>query len=326
MVNNIRMNKQVFDRITSDLELSEFDNIGNYISSTEKGVLLNVYREFVTTINQVAHFIFTGIWINQTLVGKLINEYRFDVEISEEEEKKLKEAFDRVTGQGTYDDLFEHAMKGTWADTVHKNFSFLANFFRDPLTVGAVLPSSENLAKKVVKHISPSQNGEERRYFLEVGPGTGEFTYEIVKKMGSSDKLDLVEFDEQFCKILRQRFGHLKNVKIHHISITDWNPDGYKYDAIVSGLPLNSFSNDMVNEIYNKFRDVAKEDANLSYFEYPLLPRIKRIFLDPVEKNDLDNVLETKNSFYQKHKNGSSTVWLNAPPAKAKHCKISKQD
>ncbi len=321
----IPASEKIFHRLASDLKLNKFKKIGNFFISTKEKNISKISAYILAIVNRIAHFIFTGIWINKTQVGKLINEYRFSIIFSDIEESKIRKAFETLSGPGTYESLFRDAMKETWMDKLSNGLSFIANFIQHPLTVGAILPSSKHLAARISKHIKTAQTSKIGCNFLEIGPGTGEFTYDIVKKLRPQDTLDLVEYDKRFCKILRQRFGHLKNVHIRHISITDWKPDGYKYDGVVSGLPLNAFSSEMVNKIYEKFLEVTKEGAHLSYFEYPFLANIKKAFLSKKEKSDLNGVLNIKDEFYKKFKGTSEIEWLNIPPAIAKHCKISKE-
>lgn len=309
-------------QLMDDLRLSSFEEIGDFFPSSNDKGLSKIPGWIVNTVNRIAHLIFTGVWINKSMVGKLINEYRVTKVFSGAEEDEIKKVFDEICGEKSYESLFKSAMKGTWMDKLHNNFSFFTNFIKNPLTVGAVLPSSRALASKVSKHVTSTENTSEGRNILEIGPGTGEFTYEIVKNLNPKDRLDLVEYDEQFCKVLQQRFGHLKNVNIKQISIIDLKIDDYKYDAIISGLPLNAFSSEFVDEVCEKFEELSNEGAHLSYFEYPLLANIKKLFMSKNKKRDLETVLQTKNDFYQKYKESSEIVWLNVPPARAKHCII----
>jgi phospholipid N-methyltransferase len=276
-------------------------------------------------VNRIAHLIFKGQWINEAELGKKINEYRFTYNFSQMEEGILRDNFNQLIGEGEYENFFDSAMEETWYDTIRNGLSFLGNFIQAPLTVGAVLPSSHFLAQRVSKFITPSQEGT-GKHFLEAGPGTGEFTLQIVKQLGPNDQLDLVEYDEKFCNILRQRFGHLKNVHVQHASILDWKPVDYKYDAVVSGLPLNNFPSTMVGKIYDKFLEVIKEEGHLSYFEYPFFPDLRNFFVPKEDRKDLEQSYKIKQDFYQQYTVGSEIECLNVPPARVKHCQVKKQD
>jgi phospholipid N-methyltransferase len=142
-----------------------------------------------------------------------------------------------------------------------------------------VVPSSEDLSlsiTKLLKEYTEKRAREEVENrplkILEVGPGTGSFTEFIVQYMAKDDVLDLVECDESHCNTLRQKFKndasvHCENVRVYHMSILDWNPE-YEYDFIVSGLPFNVFSTDMVAQILSNYSKWIKDGGVISYFEY----------------------------------------------------------
>src|SRR5205807_4789590 len=69
-------------------------------------------------------------------------------------------------------------------------------------TTGAVLPSSRFLARALVKQLR-GPRGPAR--ILEVGPGTGSVTVEIARRMLSGDRLDAVEINGHFARLLEQR-------------------------------------------------------------------------------------------------------------------------
>lgn len=59
-----------------------------------------------------------------------------------------------------------------------KLVKFLIEYFKSPRTIGAVAPSSEKLAEKMVGDID-FKNSE---VIIEYGPGTGVFTDKLVKR------------------------------------------------------------------------------------------------------------------------------------------------
>lgn len=210
--------------------------------------------------------------------------------------------------------------------SIKNKLAFLRRCIRAPRTIGSIFPSSPWLAKGITKSISSPSENDPPRYYLEVGPGTGEFTKKIINHLRPKDRLDLVELDEEFCKILRQQFGHLKNVHIYHISITDWKPENYLYHVIISGLPLNAFSSDHVHEILETFHRLIEDGGKLSYFEYPAIPKVAKLFLPKEKKKDFMKVQAIKKTFFTTHKGVSKIIFRNIPPARVCHCSIIKHD
>ena len=56
---------------------------------------------------------------------------------------------------------------------------FLSEFIKEFKTVGAITPSSKFLMKKMLSKIDFSKNV----FLIELGPGTGVFTTEILSRM-----------------------------------------------------------------------------------------------------------------------------------------------
>lgn len=59
-----------------------------------------------------------------------------------------------------------------------KLIKFLIEYFKSPRTIGAVAPSSERLAEKMVKDI----DFENAKSIVEYGPGIGVFTEKLMER------------------------------------------------------------------------------------------------------------------------------------------------
>src|SRR5205809_32873 len=70
-------------------------------------------------------------------------------------------------------------------------------------STGAVLPSTRFLARALVSEL---RTPREPARILEVGPGTGSVTKEILHHLQARDRLDLVEINPRFVTLLRDRF------------------------------------------------------------------------------------------------------------------------
>src|SRR5262245_34325403 len=77
--------------------------------------------------------------------------------------------------------------------------------FRDQYhTTGSILPSSRALARAMTR---PMRRRQPPRRILEVGPGTGAITAEIVRHLRPGDQFDIVEINAEFVACLGQRFS-----------------------------------------------------------------------------------------------------------------------
>lgn len=197
---------------------------------------------------------------------------------------------------------------------------FTRAILRNPSSVGAAFPSSSFLAEKITKNIV-SKNAPLK--ILEVGAGTGVFTKEIIKKMGKNDILDVVEIDPGLCEILNKKFKDNKKVHIYCISILDLKPD-YEYDFIVSGLPFNAFDSAFVGSVLEKFKNIIVNDGLLSYFEYALAGKIKKLLTFGDKKIDLLKNIELREDFLKSFEFDRDLIFINVPPAYVYHLKIIK--
>src|SRR5438270_734860 len=86
-------------------------------------------------------------------------------------------------------------------------WSECGSFFREARqhmgATGSLLPSTRFLAKALVSELRRPR-GPSR--ILEVGPGTGSVTREILRHLLPGDRLDAVEVNARFIHLLERRF------------------------------------------------------------------------------------------------------------------------
>src|ERR1700687_4584422 len=79
---------------------------------------------------------------------------------------------------------------------------FIRSWIEKPLSTGAVMPSSKALARSMASYVDPQSSGP----VIELGPGTGPVTEALVRRGVDPKRLILVEFDPDFCRLLRTRY------------------------------------------------------------------------------------------------------------------------
>lgn len=80
--------------------------------------------------------------------------------------------------------------------------------------------TDENIVKNMVAQLSIGIDEE----IVEIGPGLGALTKEIVKNITDSNKFHAVEFDPRLVSELKREFGS-ENIEIVNANILDWLPD-----------------------------------------------------------------------------------------------------
>ena len=139
--------------------------------------------------------------------------------------------------------------------------SFIVEWLKAPLVTASVIPSSRRLAKKMVSGLDPAA-----QLVIELGPGTGVFTYAILAAGVSEKSLVLVELNNKFALQLRRKYPKATVINGAAEALTHLNLD--KADAVISGLPLLSIRDEHIDAILAGAFSVMKPDAALVQFTY----------------------------------------------------------
>lgn len=210
---------------------------------------------------------------------------------------------------------------------MQRRFSNHALFFREFLrnfhTTGAILPSGRSLAialSRFVREKSPKS-----RRILEVGPGTGAVTRQIIAGMGQTDHIDLVELNDSFVRQLEHRFANepafhtvADRARVLHCPVEDL-PRGETYDVIVSGLPLNNFAVIDVERILAALSDLSAPGGTLSFFEYIAIRSARSLVSSRTERTRLRGIGRALKATLDGREIRRDAVWLNVPPAWVHH-------
>lgn len=145
--------------------------------------------------------------------------------------------------------------------------TFVGESFKNFNKVGSVWPSSSQLAKRIAKDVTGS-------VVVELGPGTGALTKEILKRLPPAGKLIAIEANEIFAKHLREQISD-ERLKIH---IGDalllkkfLGKEGVAVvNCIVSGLPLGVFNKEIKEGILREVSGCLGDEGLFIQFEYLL--------------------------------------------------------
>jgi len=172
---------------------------------------------------------------------------------------------------------------------------FLRSWIERPLVTGAVTPSGKMLARTMASYVDPRVPGP----VIELGPGTGPVTDALVRRGIAQDRLVLVEYNPDFCKLLKRRFPKAAIIQGDAYDIGEAlegviNEPGA---AVISSLPLFTKHLKTRRRLLDAARELLHPGAPFIQFTYAMVPPIPP---DPKRYTA----------------SGSNRVWLNIPPAR----------
>jgi phosphatidylethanolamine/phosphatidyl-N-methylethanolamine N-methyltransferase len=172
---------------------------------------------------------------------------------------------------------------------------FIRSWIEKPLSTGAVMPSSRVLARAMARYVDPQSTGP----IIELGPGTGPVTEALVRRGVDPARLILVEFNPDFCRLLRSRYPAATVVQGDAYRLRRLLGDyiAKPAAAVVSGLPLVTKPLRTRLRLISEAMTLLAEGAPFVQFTYAMLPPIPR---------ELSGV----------RAESSELIWMNLPPAR----------
>jgi phospholipid N-methyltransferase len=142
---------------------------------------------------------------------------------------------------------------------------FLRKFLRHGTVIASLAPSSRKLSLATVANIDWANT----HTLLELGAGTGPITAVIAEKARPDCRIMAVELDADFVDRLRTRFANTPNVEIIQGDVRNL-PEILaerglnSVDAVVSGLPIPSFPQELQQALFDNVRKVLKPGGPFS--------------------------------------------------------------
>jgi len=174
-------------------------------------------------------------------------------------------------------------------------WQFLRGFFKNPVMVGSVIPSSRVLIEKMLRPV----DWENTRLFVEYGPGVGTFTRPILDLMDPDAKLVTIDTNPDFTKYLAQSIDDPRL-----IAVTGSAADVEailaerglgEADYVLSGLPFSTLPPGVGDAIAKATAKVIR--AGGAFLVYQFNPKVKDFIVPHFER--IERGFE----------------WVNVPPA-----------
>jgi len=182
---------------------------------------------------------------------------------------------------------------------------------------GSLFPTSrwaaEALASPVADHTTPKK-------ILELGPGQGSVTVQIIEQMIDGDELVVCEINPRLMLILKNRlrksalFVKRKSQIKFFTGPAQELPEDTNFDIIVCGLPFLNFDLFTVEEIFRKIERVSSSKAVMTYFEFIGIRSFSTVFSPPDRKKRIKQLSSFFESLRRVHPVKRHHVWLNMLP------------
>lgn len=172
---------------------------------------------------------------------------------------------------------------------------FLQGFFKHPVMVGSIIPSSGKLIRKMLGPV----DWDNCKVFVEYGPGVGTFCRAILDRLGPDAKYIAIDTNADFVAYLRRTIVDPRFSAIHG-SAADVNTivadHGEEHaDYVLSGLPFSTLPPGVGDAIAAATHQVLRTGGQ--FLVYQFNPNVRN-FLTPHFPR-IDHAME----------------WWNVPPA-----------
>ncbi len=160
-----------------------------------------------------------------------------------------------------------------WSD-LPEHLVFWNGVLRNPRSVGALAPSSPYLARHMVREVKRGSRT------VELGPGTGAFTGEIVARAGPDGRVLAVDIDAEFCKRVGRAWPQIDCVcaSAETLPALATHRGMSPVDHIVSGLPFGSLPAKTTRLILDAVCETLRPGGTFTTFQYvhayPLPPGV----------------------------------------------------
>jgi phospholipid N-methyltransferase len=159
-------------------------------------------------------------------------------------------------------------------------FLFAKNFFKHPKLLGSVVPSSRYLVHNLLSHI----DWQEARVVVEYGPGIGNMTREILKRMRPDAVLVALELNPEFVEFLGREIND-RRLKVVCGSASEIKEVlqrlGFQQaDYVISGIPYSTIPEPVRRQILRDTHSVLQPQGGFLVYQFTrtVLPYLRPVF------------------------------------------------
>ncbi|MBV9109368.1 MAG: methyltransferase [Gemmatimonadetes bacterium] len=159
---------------------------------------------------------------------------------------------------------------------------FARNFFKHPRMLGSIIPSSRFLVRDLMRQV----DWRHARVIVEYGPGVGNITAEVLKRMHRDAHLVVFETNDDFVDFLRRSIPDPRLTVVHGSAadvarvLGDLGLD--QADYVISGIPFSTMPEQVSTEIVRATRRSLRPGGRFLVYQFS---RAVARFLKPEFEN-----------------------------------------
>lgn len=143
---------------------------------------------------------------------------------------------------------------------------FIKAMLKNPLSVGAVTPSSKALAQQIIEGINPTKDS----IILELGVGTGAVTEAISGILPDRESYLGIEIDQKLTTYVQGLFPHLKVINSDACGASKLHKELKmgRVRYILSGIPFVSLPKEVSKKIFDEIGIFMEGGCEFRTFQY----------------------------------------------------------
>jgi phospholipid N-methyltransferase len=173
---------------------------------------------------------------------------------------------------------------------------FAKNFFKHPKLLGSLVPSSRYLVQNLLSHV----DWRHARVIVEYGPGIGNMTCEILKRMRPDAVLVAIELNPEFVQFIEREINdpRLKVVCGSASEIKEvLERLGFQQaDYVISGIPYSTISEPVRRQILRDTHSVLQPQGGFLIYQFTraVLPYLQPVFGTVQQEFEPRNILPAR--------------------------------
>jgi phospholipid N-methyltransferase len=145
---------------------------------------------------------------------------------------------------------------------------FARNFFKHPRMLGSIIPSSRFLIHDLMRQV----DWKRARVLVEYGPGVGNITAEVLKRMSPEARMVVFETNDDFVEFLRESIPDPRLTVVHgsaaDVGRTLQELGLGSADYVISGIPFSTMPQQVSEDIVRATRESLQPDGRFLVYQF----------------------------------------------------------